>query len=38
MLGDLEADGLSHIVSWQPHGRCFVVHKQKEFVEQILSL
>jgi hypothetical protein len=24
------------IVSWQPHGRCFVVHKPKEFVEQIM--
>jgi len=26
------------IVSWQPHGRCFIVHKQMEFVEQILPL
>ena len=29
---------LEDIVSWQPHGRCFMVHKQKEFVEQILPL
>jgi hypothetical protein len=26
-------NGHDHIVSWQPHGRCFVVHKPKEFVE-----
>lgn len=26
-------NGHEHIVSWQPHGRCFVVHKPKEFVE-----
>eukprot|EP00339_Tiarina_fusa_P027424 CAMPEP_0117056052 /NCGR_PEP_ID=MMETSP0472-20121206/38886_1 /TAXON_ID=693140 ORGANISM="Tiarina fusus, Strain LIS" /NCGR_SAMPLE_ID=MMETSP0472 /ASSEMBLY_ACC=CAM_ASM_000603 /LENGTH=326 /DNA_ID=CAMNT_0004772343 /DNA_START=103 /DNA_END=1083 /DNA_ORIENTATION=- len=33
MLETVEADGFSHVVSWQPHGRCFVVHKPKEFVE-----
>jgi len=33
MLDSVDADGYSHIVSWQPHGRCFVVHKPKEFVE-----
>ena len=22
MLNDMEQDGLSHIVSWAPHGRC----------------
>jgi hypothetical protein len=38
MLLELQRDGLDHIVSWQPHGRCFVVHKQKEFVEHILPL
>jgi len=27
MLNSVEADACSHIVSWQPHGRCFVVHK-----------
>jgi hypothetical protein len=32
MLRHLEVDGLSHIISWQPHGRCFVVHKPREFV------
>jgi hypothetical protein len=33
MLDTVRADGMEHIVSWQPHGRCFVVHKTKEFVE-----
>jgi hypothetical protein len=31
MLSTIEQDGFSHIVSWQPHGRCFVVHKPDEF-------
>ena len=38
MLGDMEADGLDHIVSWQPHGRCFIVHKPNDFAEKILPL
>ena len=40
MLEDQEGeeDGIAHIVSWQPHGRCFLVHKQKEFVEKVLPL
>jgi len=33
MLDVVVAEGLEHVVSWQPHGRCFVVHKPKEFVE-----
>jgi HSF-type DNA-binding len=35
MLSELENDLMDHIVSWQPHGRCFVVHKQDEFVKSI---
>jgi len=35
MLQLVEQEGLEHIVSWQPHGRCFVVHKQQQF-EDIL--
>lgn len=38
MLSELEADGLDYIVSWQPHGRCFLVHDQHRFVEEILPL
>jgi hypothetical protein len=36
MLSRVEADGLTHIVGWQPHGRCFVIHKPREFVDQIM--
>jgi len=36
MLDQIEADGLAHVVSWQPHGRCFVVHKPKEFVNHVM--
>jgi hypothetical protein len=36
ILDQVEADGLSHIISWQPHGRCFVIHKPKEFAEFIM--
>lgn len=33
MLENIQRDAFDHIVSWQPHGRCFVVHKPKDFVE-----
>ena len=36
MLGQTEADGLQDIVSWMPHGRCFVVHKPKLFVDVVM--
>lgn len=36
MLSSVEHDGNSHIVSWQAHGRCFVVHKPKEFVSTVM--
>ena len=32
MLSELESDGQDHIVSWAPHGRCFVVHDQVRVV------
>jgi hypothetical protein len=38
MLNELEKDGMDNIVSWQPHGRCFLVHKQQQFVEEVLPL
>jgi hypothetical protein len=38
MLSELETDGMDDIVSWQPHGRCFLVHKQQEFVDKVLHL
>lgn len=33
MLDKLAADGYADVISWQPHGRCFVVRKPKEFKE-----
>jgi hypothetical protein len=36
MLEHIDKEGLSSVVAWQPHGRCFVVHKQNDFVEKIL--
>jgi hypothetical protein len=36
MLDRVEELGMSHIVSWQPHGRSFLVHKPKEFVSAIM--
>lgn len=35
MLERVDEDGYAHIVSWQPHGRCFMIHKPKEFVELV---
>ena len=35
MLESVEEEGYAHIVSWQVHGRCFMVHKPREFVEII---
>jgi hypothetical protein len=36
VLNQVEADGLGNIISWQPHGRCFVIHKPKEFVDYVM--
>jgi hypothetical protein len=38
MLSELETDGMDDVVSWQPHGRSFIVHKQPQFVEKLLPL
>lgn len=38
MLEDVANDGLDHIVSWQPHGRCFLVHEQERFVKDMLPM
>jgi HSF-type DNA-binding len=37
MLERIGRDGRSHVVSWQPHGRCFVIHVPRLF-EQLLSV
>jgi hypothetical protein len=36
MLQEADEQGFEHTAAWQPHGRCFIVHKPKEFVEQVL--
>lgn len=36
MLDQIEHDGLASVISWQPHGRCFVVHDQKKFVDSVM--
>lgn len=36
VLDQVEADGLAHVISWQPHGRCFVVHEPKKFVDHVM--
>jgi hypothetical protein len=36
MLQQVQEEGLEHIVSWQPHGRCFLVHDPKGFVDIVL--
>ncbi|CAB9526850.1 Heat stress transcription factor [Seminavis robusta] len=33
MLDQMQEDGHADVISWQPHGRAFVVHKPKEFKE-----
>lgn len=38
MLNDVEDKGKASVVSWQPHGRCFVVHLPTQFVNDILPL
>jgi hypothetical protein len=37
LLEAMEEEGLEHIVSWQPHGRCFAIHQKAEFVKDIMS-
>lgn len=36
MLDKAMAEGYGDIVSWQPHGRCFVVYKPQDFQEIVL--
>lgn len=37
MLDAAEAEGMTDIVCWQPHGRAFVVHDPKRFVRLIMG-
>eukprot|EP00529_Nitzschia_sp_RCC80_P013073 CAMPEP_0113493704 /NCGR_PEP_ID=MMETSP0014_2-20120614/28729_1 /TAXON_ID=2857 /ORGANISM="Nitzschia sp." /LENGTH=605 /DNA_ID=CAMNT_0000387575 /DNA_START=291 /DNA_END=2108 /DNA_ORIENTATION=+ /assembly_acc=CAM_ASM_000159 len=36
LLEAVDDEDLMDIVGWQPHGRCFIVHKPKEFVDSVM--
>eukprot|EP00428_Durinskia_dybowskii_P048788 CAMPEP_0170343570 /NCGR_PEP_ID=MMETSP0116_2-20130129/72961_1 /TAXON_ID=400756 /ORGANISM="Durinskia baltica, Strain CSIRO CS-38" /LENGTH=261 /DNA_ID=CAMNT_0010597225 /DNA_START=156 /DNA_END=938 /DNA_ORIENTATION=- len=36
MLDAMALEGSHSVVTWQPHGRAFMVHKPKDFVEKIM--
>ena len=36
VLEQVELDDLAHVISWQPHGRCFIIRKPKEFVDHVM--
>jgi hypothetical protein len=36
VLNEMAKDGMEHIMSWQSHGRCFIVHDQKRLEQHIL--
>lgn len=36
ILDQVEQDGLAHVISWQPHGRCFCIHDPKYFVDTVM--
>jgi HSF-type DNA-binding len=36
MLNYTELEGTCDIVSWQPHGRCFLIKTKKDFVEECM--
>ncbi|CAB9526849.1 stress transcription factor B-2b [Seminavis robusta] len=36
MLCQVEEDGFEDVISWQPHGRCFIVHDPKRFVDEVM--
>ncbi|OEU09000.1 winged helix DNA-binding domain-containing protein, partial [Fragilariopsis cylindrus CCMP1102] len=38
MLDRAITNNYAHIVSWQPHGRSFLIHKPKEFEKIVLPL
>ena len=36
-LTAIEDAGLTHIISWQPHGRAVLIHKPKEFEDEVME-
>jgi hypothetical protein len=37
MLSRMDEEGTNNVISWQPHGRCFLIHKKKDFVHQVMT-
>jgi HSF-type DNA-binding len=37
VLSNVDSNGMDHIISWAQHGRCFKIHKPKEFLEHIVK-
>jgi HSF-type DNA-binding len=35
LLDRAEAESFQHIISWQPHGRCFAIHDREAFKEML---
>jgi len=38
ILGELEKDGLDHIISWHPQGRSFIVHDRRLLEKSVLPM
>lgn len=38
LLSEADGKGFSNFISWQPHGRCFLIHQPKAFVREIIPL
>lgn len=38
MLDEAVTQNFEHIVSWQPHGRCFLVRDQEHFVKDVMPM
>lgn len=36
-LAAMERDGYAHVMGWQPHGRCFVIHKPRLLEDELLG-
>jgi hypothetical protein len=36
LLETIEADGLADVISWQPHGRAFLIHKTVKFSVMVM--
>jgi len=38
VLSIADSEGFDHVISWQPHGRCFLIHDHQEFVDKVLPI